>query len=91
MLLQPASLSSTALKAAFFGPSGSGKTITAMLLAVGLSKEQHYSAPIAFVDPEGVEEFVAPICVHDDCAEPVVLMVCHHPKRLGVIMSICDA
>ena len=71
MLLQPASLASTALKAAFFGPGGSGKTITAMLLAVGLSKEQHQSAPIAFVDPEGVEEFVAPICA----AESVPLVV----------------
>ena len=71
MLLQPASLSSTALKAAFFGSGGSGKTITAMLLAVGLSKEQHASAPIAFVDPEGVEEFVAPICA----AESVPLVV----------------
>ena len=71
MLLQPASLSATALKAAFFGPSGSGKTITAMLLAVGLSKEQHNSAPIAFVDPEDVEEFVAPICA----AESVPLVV----------------
>lgn len=71
MLLQPASLSATALKAAFFGPGGSGKTITAMLLAVGLSKEQHNSAPIAFVDPEGVEEFVAPICA----AESVPLVV----------------
>ena len=71
MLLQPASLASTALKAAFFGPGGSGKTITAMLLAVGLSKEQHASAPIAFVDPEGVEEFVAPICA----AESVPLVV----------------
>ena len=71
MLLQPASLAPTALKAAFFGPGGSGKTITAMLLAVGLSKEQHNSAPIAFVDPEGVEEFVAPICA----AESVPLVV----------------
>lgn len=71
MLLHPASLSSTALKAAFFGSGGSGKTITAMLLAVGLSKEQHQSAPIAFVDPEGVEEFVAPICA----AESVPLVV----------------
>ena len=71
MLLHPASLSSTALKAAFFGSGGSGKTITAMLLAVGLSKEQHASAPIAFVDPEGVEEFVAPICA----AESVPLVV----------------
>ena len=71
MLLHPASRSSTALKAAFFGSGGSGKTITAMLLAVGLSKEQHNSAPIAFVDPEGVEEFVAPICA----AESVPLVV----------------
>ena len=71
MLLHPASLSSTALKAALFGTGGSGKTITAMLLAVGLSKEQHNSAPIAFVDPEGVEEFVAPICA----AEGVPLVV----------------
>lgn len=71
MLLHPASLNSTALKAAFFGPGGSGKTLTAMLLAVGLSKEQHNSAPIAFVDPEGVEEFVAPVCA----AEGVPLVV----------------
>ena len=71
MLLHPASLNSTALKAALFGTGGSGKTITAMLLAVGLSKEQHNSAPIAFVDPEGVEEFVAPICA----AEGVPLVV----------------
>ena len=71
MLLHPASLSSTALKAAFFGTGGSGKTLTAMLLAIGIAKERHASAPIAFVDPEGVEEFIAPICA----AESVPLVV----------------
>lgn len=49
-------------RALIFGPGGSGKTITAMLLATGLSKERHNSAPIALIDPEGIEEFVRPIC-----------------------------
>ena len=60
-LLMPASSTATPLKAGIFGPAGSGKTLTSMLLALGLSKELYRSAPVAFMDPEGVEEFIAPL------------------------------
>ena len=26
--------------------------------------------------------------LHDGCDEPIVSLVCHHPRRLGVITSI---
>ena len=65
MLLQPVSELNSAVKAALFGPGGCGKTLTSILMAVGLSKEQHSSAPIAFVDPEGVSEFIRGICEID--------------------------
>ena len=79
-LLQPATPSDSPLKAAIFGPGGSGKTLTSILIAIGLSKERHGSAPIAFVDPEGVSEFIRPVCE----AEGVPLLVL--PSRTFVDM-----
>lgn len=49
-------------KVGLFGPGGSGKTLTAFLIAIGVSKELHGGAGITFVDPEGVAEFVRPVC-----------------------------
>lgn len=82
MLLQPALLDSSPLRAALFGPGGSGKTITAMLLALGVSIERHNRAPLAFVDPEGVEEFIAPLCA----AESVPLVI----LRGRTFVEMCD-
>lgn len=48
--------------ALLFGSGGAGKSVTAMLLAVGLSKERHGGAPITLVDREGIAEFLKPIC-----------------------------
>lgn len=48
--------------AMIYGPGGVGKTVTAMLLAVGLSKEKYNGAGITLFDPEHVAEFVQPIC-----------------------------
>lgn len=62
MLLHPASPQNSPVKAALFGSGGTGKTLTSILMAIGLSKEQHGSAPIAFVDPEGVSEFIRGVC-----------------------------
>jgi hypothetical protein len=87
MLLQPASLATSHLKAAFFGTGGSGKTLTSILMAIGLSKERHQHAPIAFVDPEGVEEFVAPICA----AEGVPLVVLRSRTFLDMRNALTEA
>lgn len=44
------------------GLGGAGKSITATLLAVALSKEQHDGAPITLMDTENIAEFIKPIC-----------------------------
>lgn len=51
---------SRAARALLYGPGGSGKSVTAILLAIGRSHARG-KAPIAFVDPEHVEEFLRPI------------------------------
>lgn len=62
LLLREAVIEQAALKAGFFGPQGCGKTLTATLLAIGLSKTYHASAPIAFFDTESGSDFMKPIC-----------------------------
>lgn len=80
-LLQPATdIAAGAGKVAIFGGGGSGKTLTSILLAIGLSKTHHDGRAIVFVDPEGVSEFIAPICA----AEGVPLFVV--PTRTFVEM-----
>jgi hypothetical protein len=71
MSLLPATESNGFGRIAFFGGGGSGKSVTATLLAMALSIERHNRAPIALVDPEGVEKFLKPLCD----AESVPLLV----------------
>lgn len=80
LLIPATGLPTSAGKVAFFGGGGSGKTLTSVLLALGVSIELHHRAPIVFVDPEGVQEFVTPICA----AENVPLFVV--PSRTFVEM-----
>jgi hypothetical protein len=48
-------------KVGLFGIQGSGKSLTAILLAIGLSKTFHDGAPIAIHDTEGASDFLEPI------------------------------
>jgi AAA domain-containing protein len=49
-------------KMAWFGPQGSGKTMSAVQTAIGLSRNFHKDAPIAFFDTEKGSDFARPIC-----------------------------
>ena len=60
-LLKPAIVEQAAAKVGIFGPQGSGKTLTAMLIAIGLSKTFHQGAPIAMMDTEPGSDFLVPI------------------------------
>jgi len=62
-LLQLATVEQAAAKIGIFGKQGSGKTLTAMLLALGISKTYHGSAPIAMMDTETGSDFLI------DCAK----------------------
>lgn len=86
-LLQPASSVSRALKAGLFGGGGSGKTLTATLIAIGLSKKHHGSAPIAFFDTEDQSDFIAPICA----AENVPLFVTHSRSFIDMRDTLKEA
>lgn len=48
-------------KIAAFGEQGSGKTTTLALIAIGLSKTYHNSAPVAMMDTENGADFLKPI------------------------------
>src|SRR5229473_6672290 len=48
-------------KIAAFGEQGSGKTTTLALIAIGLSKTYHNSAPVACMDTENGADFLKPI------------------------------
>jgi len=50
-----------AAKVGTFGGPGSGKSTTAALLAIGLSKTYHNSAPVAMHDTENGGDYLAPI------------------------------
>lgn len=69
-LLKKAVVEQAAAKVGIFAPQGAGKTTTAILIALGLSKTYHDSAPIAFMDTENGSDYVVPICE----AEGVQLM-----------------
>lgn len=60
-LLKEAVIEQSAAKIAIMGFQGSGKTLTALLIALGLSKTYHQGAPIAMHDPEGTSDFLVPI------------------------------
>jgi hypothetical protein len=60
-LLQKAKVEQSAAKVGIFAGQGAGKTTTALLLALGLSKTYHNSAPIAFMDTENGSDYVVPI------------------------------
>jgi hypothetical protein len=60
-LLKPATVEQAAAKVGIFGPQGSGKTTTSALLAIGLSKMFHNSAPVAFMDTENGSDYLVPI------------------------------
>lgn len=60
-LLQLATVEQAAAKIGIFGPQGSGKTLTAMLLAIGVSKTYHQSAPIAMMDTEAGSDFLVEV------------------------------
>jgi hypothetical protein len=57
-LLKKATVEQAAAKVGIFGRQGSGKTTTAALIAIGLSKTYHNSAPVAFYDTESGSDFV---------------------------------
>lgn len=61
MLLRDAKIEQAAAKIGIFGPQGSGKTTTAALIALGLSKTYHNSAPVAFMDTENGSDYLVPI------------------------------
>ncbi len=60
-LLKPATVEQSAAKVGIFGPQGSGKTTTAALIALGLSKMYHNSAPVAFMDTENGSDYLVPV------------------------------
>jgi hypothetical protein len=60
-LLTEAVIEQSAIKAAIFGPQGSSKSLTAFLIAIGLSKLHHDSAPIAMHDTEDASDWLIPI------------------------------
>ncbi|MDD5199231.1 MAG: AAA family ATPase [Terrimicrobiaceae bacterium] len=60
-LLHPAIIEQAAAKVGIFGPQGSGKTLTSALIALGLSKTYHNSAPVAFMDTENGSDYLVPI------------------------------
>jgi hypothetical protein len=60
-LLQKAKVEQAAAKVGVFASQGAGKTTTALLMAIGLSKTYHNSAPIAFMDTENGSDYVVPI------------------------------
>lgn len=72
-----------AAKIGIVGPPWSGVTLTAMLIAIGLSKTRHASAPIAFVDPDGVSDFLQGPCA----AESISLL----PSRSPVFLEMINA
>jgi hypothetical protein len=60
-LLKEIAIEQVAAKIGLFGVQGSGKSLTALLIAIGLSKKFHNGAPIAMHDTEGASDFLAPI------------------------------
>jgi hypothetical protein len=60
-LLKEIAIEQVAAKVGLFGVQGSGKSLTALLLALGLSKAFHNGAPIAMHDTEGASDFLEPI------------------------------
>lgn len=61
-LLQPATLSQNSLKLSAQGNEGSGKSLSLTMIAIGLSKQFHHCAPIAFFDTEKQSDFVKGPC-----------------------------
>src|SRR5689334_16331526 len=61
-LLQLATSAQSSAKIGLQGGFGSGKTLTATLIALGLSKTFHDSAPICIVDGENAASFVSDVC-----------------------------
>jgi hypothetical protein len=60
-LLRDAKVEQAAAKVGIFGSQGSGKTTTSALIAIGLSKTYHNSAPVAFMDTENGSDYLVPI------------------------------
>jgi hypothetical protein len=61
MSLQEAKRQVTHAKIGFFGGTGSGKTTTAAEIALGLSKDYHKGAPVAFFSTEPGVDYVIPM------------------------------
>lgn len=57
-LLKTAVVEQSAAKVGLFGSQGSGKTLTSFLMALGLSKTYHQSAPIAMLDTENGSDYL---------------------------------
>ncbi len=62
----------SAAKVALFGPSGSGTTLTAIMLAIGISKEWAAGRSIVLVDTDGIAGFVRPVCVAESIRLDVI-------------------
>lgn len=60
-LFKTATVEQAAAKVGLFGGQGSGKTTTSALIALGLSKTYHKSAPVAFMDTENGSDYLVPI------------------------------
>jgi hypothetical protein len=60
-LLQEAAIEQSAAKVGIFGLQGTGKSTLAALLAIGLSKTFHESAPVAYHDTENGSDFLKPL------------------------------
>jgi hypothetical protein len=57
-IFKKAIVEQSAAKVGIFGRQGSGKTTTAAMIAIGLSKTFHNSAPVFFFDTESGSDFV---------------------------------
>lgn len=60
-IFKEAEVEQGAAKVGIFGRQGSGKTTTAAMIALGLSKTYHNSAPVFFFDTESGSDFVVDI------------------------------
>jgi hypothetical protein len=60
-ILKEAVIEQSSVKMAVFGPQGSSKSLTAFLIAIGLSKTFHDSAPIAMHDTEDASDWLVSI------------------------------
>lgn len=84
-LLREAVVEQAAAKVGIFGPQGSGKTTTAALIAIGLSKTYHNSAPVAFQDTENGSDYLVPIFEAEGV--PLLVIKSRAFKDMGAVLQ----